>query len=274
MASCKISVIVPCYNSAPYIAETLDSLLAQTFRNWECIIVDDGSSDNPEAVVSPYLKSDARFRFYRQENSGPAAARNNALSHSCGEYVLPLDSDDKIHPRYMEKAMDYFGKHPQTRLVYCKARYFGASDEKWWLPEYSYDRFIARNCIFVSSFFRREDALKAGGFDESFRKGFEDWDFFLRLLSREDKVYRMDEELFYYRQHKTTSVNTRAAMIEGELMEAIAHKYPEIYRHVTENPIPYMRAAVDLQDKKDRAQRRAMLWKHPLRIFKKKTSLR
>ena len=135
---CKVSVIVPVYNQGEFLAEALDSVLQQTYSNWECVIVNDGSTDNSEEVAKSYLDKDNRFKYLYQENSRLAAARNNGIRHSDGYFILPLDSDNVLCPAYLEKAVSYFLLHPETTLVYGKAELFGDRSGIWNLPEYSW----------------------------------------------------------------------------------------------------------------------------------------
>ena len=103
-----ISIIIPCYNSSLYIKETLESVQKQTFQDWECIIVNDGSTDNSLDIIKEYSYKDKRFYYIDKKNEGPAIARNIAIHNSTGEFILPLDSDDIIEPTYTEKAIQHF----------------------------------------------------------------------------------------------------------------------------------------------------------------------
>ena len=105
-----VSVIVPCYKQAHFLPETLNAVLNQTYDNWECIIVDDGSPDNTIEVANSFILRDKRFKLVSQENQGLAMARNNGIAASRGYFILPLDSDDMIDSTYLEKAVDYFKK--------------------------------------------------------------------------------------------------------------------------------------------------------------------
>ncbi len=225
----RISIIVPCYNQASYIGHTLDSVLAQTYPHWECIVMDDGSADNTREVVQAYCQKDARIRYYRQENAGVSRARNNAVKQAAGEFLLPLDGDDLIGPTYVEEALRYFQERPGTKLVYCLARRFGDVNEPWLLPEYRYEWLVIENMIFCSAVFRKADFEKAGGYNENMATGLEDWDFYLNLLGPQDKVYRIPKVLFFYR----TRTNTRtqdATLAEKELTWQIMQNHPDLYK--------------------------------------------
>ena len=145
-----VSIIIPCYNQAQYLADTLDSVLAQTYPYWECIIVNDGSLDDSENVALKYCKMDERFSYFFKQNSGPSETRNFAIEHSSGIYILPLDADDKIGSTYIEKAVKYFQREPETKLVYCLAELFGNKNEYWDLPSYNYNNLLVSNHILFS----------------------------------------------------------------------------------------------------------------------------
>ncbi|MBR4572776.1 MAG: glycosyltransferase [Prevotella sp.] len=197
----RISIIIPCYNSAQWVAETIQSVLSQTIEDWECIIVNDGSTDNSLEIIKSYAEKDNRIRYIDKKNEGVAIARNTAIASAQGEYILPLDADDLIAPTYVEKALKYFEEHPSTKLVYCEADFFGKREEHWELPEYNYQDFIYYNCIFCSAIYRREDFLKTKGYNSSNRNNLEDWDFLLNFLKEDDIVHRIPETLFFYRIH-------------------------------------------------------------------------
>ena len=100
--SIVISIVVPIYNAEKYLNECLDSILIQTFADWECILVDDGSTDNSRSICDNYVKNDSRFRLYHKENGGVSSARNDGLDHSHGKYVCFVDSDDILIPEALE----------------------------------------------------------------------------------------------------------------------------------------------------------------------------
>src|SRR5687768_10004937 len=89
-----VSIIVPCFNQAEFLNETLQSVLSQTISDWECIIINDGSKDNSEEIALPWVDKDKRFKYLKQENRGVCAARNKGISEANGKYILPLDGDN------------------------------------------------------------------------------------------------------------------------------------------------------------------------------------
>ncbi|MGV0978235.1 glycosyltransferase family 2 protein [Empedobacter falsenii] len=197
-----ISVIVPCYNQAQYMDECLQSVLDQTYHNWECIIVNDGSPDHTEEVALQWTEKDTRFIYLKKENGGLSSARNAGIEVAKGEWILPLDCDDKIGSHYLELASAQFDK--DYTVIYCEARYFGEVNAEWELSVYSLNRLAYSNIIFCSAFFRKKDFIKANGYDENLIYGLEDWDFWISLLKRGEATYKLNYLGFYYRIKKTS----------------------------------------------------------------------
>ncbi len=100
-----ISVICPCYNQEKYLSEAIDSVLVQTMKDWELIIVDDGSTDNSYSIMTEYAGKDKRITCFRQANGGPSKARNQGAKNAHGKYLLFLDSDDILAPTYLEQGL-------------------------------------------------------------------------------------------------------------------------------------------------------------------------
>lgn len=194
-----ISVIVPCYNQAIYLPETLRSVLEQEFQDWECIIVNDGSSDNTEEVIREWEKKDKRFRSIYKTNSGVADTRNQGIKEALGEYILPLDGDDKIGSRYIADALNIFHKDSTVKLVYSDVVLFGSKNQELGTAEYNYEDMLTENRISVSGIFRKDDFIRIGGYNCNMADGLEDWDFWLSLLKQDDVVVKLDGFHIYYR---------------------------------------------------------------------------
>ena len=121
-----MSIITPCYNGAKYIEETIDSVIAQTYKNWEMLIVDDGSRDDSAQIVTKYCEKEERIKLISQENAGSAAARNNGIRNAQGQYIALLDADDLWHPQFLEKQINFMKKKDAV-CVYCS---YDRIDEK------------------------------------------------------------------------------------------------------------------------------------------------
>lgn len=227
-----ISVVVPCYNHAEYLNESVGSVLAQTFQNWECIIVDDGSQDNTESVARQLSQKDARIKYLHKTNGGLSDARNKGIEAAKGEFILPLDADDKISSTYMEAALQVLSESPGVKLVYSKARYFGILDSEWELEPYSFEKLLCGNMIFCSSFFRKSDWALVGGYDVNMKYGWEDWDFLIGLLKGGGEVVQLPEVHFFYRIRNASMVRSIDEWKRRQLFEILSKKHQEVYvRH-------------------------------------------
>ncbi len=233
---CKVSIIVPCYKQAEYLSEALNSVLAQTFKDWECIIVNDGSPDNTEEIAVKYCEQDSRFKYIWQKNQGPAIARNTGIGHSSGKYILPLDADDIITKECVQKYYQYLESNSDVKLVYCNAVLFNNKHKKeWTLTEYKYEDFIWSNCIFNTTMYRKSDCEKAGGYSPNVKYGLEDWDFYLRLLNKDDKVHKIDDYLFYYRRGNNSIVTTSVLNNKMIAYQQVCHNNKDIYMAYCDN---------------------------------------
>src|SRR5690606_22649204 len=122
-----VSIIIPTFNRAHLIGETLDSVLVQTYTNWECLVVDDGSTDETEALLSTYVSNDNRFQYHKRPDmylAGGNGARNYGLKLSSGKFVQWFDSDDIMYSNYLQERVDVFSTHKDVDVVFCAFTYF------------------------------------------------------------------------------------------------------------------------------------------------------
>lgn len=221
-----VSVIMPCYNDGAYLKDALYSLRAQTWVNWELIVIDDGS-DQPETLKELQKLDELPYvRLLHTDHAGPAAARNQGVRAARGQFILPLDADDTIHPTYMEKAVGVLLEKPRVGIVYCKADFFGERTGLWDLPDYTLRGMLQDNIIFVTAMFRKKDWEAVGGFNTDMHDGMEDYDFWLSILEHDKMVVQLPEVLFHYRI-KPVSRTTRFQ----KSMQQIKDTYHTIYRN-------------------------------------------
>ncbi len=196
----KISVIIPCYNQEKYIAETLNSILAQTFLDYEIIIINDGSTDNSISIITEFQKNYPHcITIINQENKGLPAARNAGVKAAQGEYIFPLDGDDKIVPTCLEKLYNAMIQN-YGDVIHCNIKTFGNSEEPiFFLPPNKLN-FVKQNCLVCSALYKKSDWEKYQGYDETMRGGLEDWDFWLNFVEDNKKFYKVNEPLFLYRK--------------------------------------------------------------------------
>ncbi len=199
MSNSLVSVIVPCYNQAQYLPEALQSVLDQTYTHWECIIVNDGSPDDTHKVTQEWLAKDARFKYIQKENGGLSSARNAGIDVAVGEFILPLDADDRIGSEYLELATEEFKKDDSLKVVYCRAEKFGDEVGEWNLPDFSLKKLASSNMIFCSAVYRKTDWERVGGYDIKMIYGLEDWEFWIAVLKDGGGVRKLDSICFYYR---------------------------------------------------------------------------
>jgi len=205
-----VSVIIATYNRARLIAETLDSVLGQSFRDFEVILVDDGSTDNTREVVERY---GTRVQYIYQSNRGPSAARNRGVRQATGAWISIQDSDDLSAPNHLSALHGYAGAHPNVGMIFANGAYLGGPEHKrnTIIPG-SKSRSLANRGvqledIFDKSIVRLQAALisktayeAVGGHDESLRICM-DLDLSFRLLTNFPMAY-IDEVVFSYRKHE------------------------------------------------------------------------
>lgn len=192
------SIIIPCYNQGQYLGAALLSARAQTFEDIEIIVVDDGS-DDPESQEAMAALEDQIDILIRTDNYGVVNARNTAIDAASGRYILPLDADDIIEPGYLEQAIDALENDPNLGIVYCHADYFGEKQGPWKLPPYRFPEILVGNMIFNSSVFRRDDWARVGGYNPNMQYGWEDYDFWIAIISLGREVLQLPDTLFHYR---------------------------------------------------------------------------
>lgn len=233
-----VSIIVPCYNYARYLPEALDSVLAQTYEDWECIIINDGSVDNTEQVALEYCRKDVRFKYFYKENGGHSSARNFGIKHSLGKFILPLDPDDKIIDCFLEKAVEVMGVESNLKIVCFQTRLFGNVDKIIKMPPYDFRSLLIINYMVNTCMFRKEDFEKTSGYDESML-GFEDWNLWIDLLKDGGRVLELPMVGYFYRK-KNRSVfqdvlNNRSVIFRDQLKLYNNHK--DVYERYFDSPI-------------------------------------
>jgi glycosyltransferase involved in cell wall biosynthesis len=233
----KISIIVPCYNQAQYLDECLQSVLEQTYQNWECIIVNDGSTDETEKIAQKFESIDVRFRYFFQENKGVSSARNLAIFEAVSPLILPLDGDDFLSLEYVEKAINCFEQNPNLTLVYPNVNRFGEKNGLWNLKPFSLQNLAIDNMIVVSSVFKKQDWERVGGFDQKMLYGIEDWEFWIAILKNDGLVKKMDHVGLHYRiaqKSRQTDLNQQKLNV---MQDYIYKKHIDFFLSNSPNPI-------------------------------------
>lgn len=230
-----VSIVIPAYNSAPFIAETLESVFAQTFRDVDVFVVNDGSPDTLalEVELAPFLD---RITYLRQANTGPSGARNLAIRQARGEYIALLDSDDVWEPRYLEEQIVRLSEESRLDLIYSDGVIDGGPLDGRRLMEVNpshavvtTERLIAEECTVLTSctVARRTALLDAGLFDERFRRS-EDAHLWLRMSLRGARLAWHPARLVRHRRRQGSLSDDRPAMIRAyiDVLEDLLGRCP------------------------------------------------
>ncbi|REC47114.1 glycosyltransferase family 2 protein [Chryseobacterium pennipullorum] len=239
MNSLKISVIVPCYNQAVFLDECIHSLINQTYSNWECIVVNDGSTDHTEEKALEWQKKDSRIKYIKKTNGGLSSARNAGIDNATGDFVQFLDSDDFLYKEKLEKSVQKIDRKDNTIVItdfqrfddatkklippHCilKEEYFNQKDI---LLEWDHSFSIPIHCAIFS-----KDIVEKYKFNEQL-KAKEDWIFWLQAYGDHPKTHFVNEYLLAYRMSSAGMTNNEFFMYEnktkaiGKLEEIISDK--------------------------------------------------
>lgn len=230
-----ISIVIPCFNDALYVKQSVNSALAQSYQFIEVIVVDDGSNPETKKVlkeIEPQIT-----KLITQENKGQSSARNIGINFSKGEYILVLDSDDFLEPALCEKAVNLLLQNDQVVLVTCEAKllYQNGSFDFYSPNGGGIPNFMYRNEALGTSMFRKTDWKKCGGYDENMRLGLEDWEFFIRLLKKNGGCAQVIKEPLYNYRKRVDSTTSIANKNKYQLLEYIFVKHKDIYVQDYEN---------------------------------------
>jgi len=193
------SIIIPCHNDGKYLREAIQSVEPCDENLYQAIIVNDGSTDAETLKILSQLEA-KNYTVIHQTNKGLGAARNTGINQATGAYILPLDSDNRIHPAYLTLSLEIFERDAKVGVVYGNAQFFGEQRGVWQVPEFEAERFLIGNFIDACAVFRREVWEQAGGFDEKMpQQGWEDWDFWVSAAEKGWTFEHLNKVVFDYR---------------------------------------------------------------------------
>lgn len=231
-----VSIIMPAYNVEPYVGDAIRSALAQTFTNFELIVVDDGSKDRTADVIKALARQDARIQLVQHANRGLAAARNSALRAARGEFFALLDSDDVWEPEFLAEQLAILSERPDVAIVTGNGWCLGGTKNGQLARPYPDPRPVPDLAtiigdewsVFIMSVFRRRVYTTIGSFDESMRSN-EDYDFWLRAAVAGFTFARNDRPLGHYRI-RTDSLSASDVRMLGGILKVYRKLRPEIAR--------------------------------------------
>ena len=213
----KVSIIIPVYKVEKYLGHCLDSVLAQTFQDWEAICVNDGSPDKCGDILAKYGKKDPRIKVITQENQGVSVARNNALKQATGDYICFLDSDDELAPAFLEKMLNTLTQN-EADIVSCAIQQ--GEDKKDWKEEKSFiqtylnpfEEYIQGNLDTYAAIWGKlykKEVLKDLDFKVEITQGGEDLLYLYQALYQAKKMLTANEELLFYRVRPNSVVTSK-----------------------------------------------------------------
>ena len=227
--TCKISVIIPCFNQGEFLPEAVTSVTAMNRKDFELIVVDDGSSDERTRCELAALDRQ-KVKLIRQENKGLATARNVGISASTGEYIFPLDADDRMRLDWVNCGIEILDSDDRVGIVYGDAQCFGTQTGRWNVGAFDSHRLLNGNFIHASALYRRSVWERNQGYDRAMpTQGFEDWDFWLGALEHGWKFAYIPEVLFEYRRSEQSMI-VRAVSFEHQVRDYVARKHCGLYR--------------------------------------------
>lgn len=243
----KVSIIIPCYNQGKYIKETLTCVKKQTFTDWECIVMDDGSTDNSELVVKNFIESEPRVKYFYQKNAGVCVARNNAVKHAVGDYILFVDSDDLISREFVELCVKELDADTDVKLVSCNFRKFGKYKKNFKVEDFALPKLMGHNLWINACMIRKIDFERVGGYNVKMKDGLEDWDLWLTILEDGGKVKKLEGYHYFYRiRGNSRNDGTKSEEKLRTLRKQIWENHLDLYSRVYCSPFDseeYLRIA-------------------------------
>jgi glycosyltransferase involved in cell wall biosynthesis len=223
-----VTIVIPCYKQAHLLPEAVNSVLGQTFTNWECIIVDDGSPDETAEVAEGFAQQHPdRIRVIHKINAGLANARNTAIRSARGRYILPLDADDRLAPELLAKTVAVLERDPGASIVYTDMQHFGVKTDHWRCGQVSLKGQMGINFLAYCSLYRRAVWDAVGGYNSNI-DAYADWDFWIGAFQRGFRAVHIPEPLFHYRV-AATSMLTEANKRYNELFSRVILNHPDLY---------------------------------------------
>ncbi len=261
----KVTIVVPSFNYGSFLNDAIASVVNQNYTNWECLIIDDGSTDNTKEIIQSFLDADSRIRYIRNNrNEGRSIARNIGIEHASGEYIQFLDADDILDSKKLEKQIQIFAKNQDLDIVYSNFEFFRNDSQFEFIPKKSTRRLsikddalydfifnwgkeliIPIHCPLYKIKFLKENQICF----ENRVEVKEDWLFWLKLLINGANIFFYDEVLAFYRKHEKSTVHNPQIMFRDSIKaiilgyEIIPDKYKNEYLTEKAN---YLSASYDV----------------------------
>jgi glycosyltransferase involved in cell wall biosynthesis len=227
--SYKVSIVIPCFNHGEFLPEAVASVTRIGRDDVELIVVDDGSTDERARKEMDALPAQG-IKVILQENMGLAAARNAGILASQGEYLFPLDADDRLRSGWIDRGIGILDSDQRVGVVYGDTQCFGTHTDRWHVGPFDTERLLHWNFIHASALYRRSVWEQNSGYDGTMPvQGLEDWDFWLGTLQHGWRFSYVPEVFFEYRRNERSMI-TRTAGFEDQVREFVAKKHGLLYR--------------------------------------------
>jgi glycosyltransferase involved in cell wall biosynthesis len=222
----RISIIIPCYNHGQYIREAIESVEQCTDKNlYEIIIVNDGSKDELTIAEMEKLANEG-YNIINQINQGLGRTRNNGIKVAKGEYILPLDSDNRIRIEYIYESIRILDAHPEIAMVYGDSQFFGDKVKRHIVGEFNLQNMMVENQIDACAVYRKSVWEAVGGYDEKMPiMGYEDWDMWMNMTFKNYKFHYVTEILFDYRVLGNSMLRSISISNKKRLYKYMDEKY-------------------------------------------------
>ena len=259
MGAVRVSVVVPCFNSARWLPETVACLEAQTLADFEVVLVDDGSTDGTGALVERLAaaKPSLVTRTPRQANGGLASARNLGIRHAAGRYILPLDADDLLTEDFLERCAAELDEHPDVDVVYTERLEFGTVERLVRPGPFALEQLRYFNRISYASMYRRRLWDDVGGYRTNV-SGFDDWDLWVAAAARGCRGRFVPGPRLLHRRRP------------GSLMSEVIHHYERLFATIVlNNPGAYAPDDVEAARRLVHEGRRSALFSAASFVFRR-----
>lgn len=238
----KVSIIIPIFNTGKHLAVCLNSIKAQSYINFEVLMIDDGSTDNSASICIQYRDEDPRFKYYHQQNHGASSARNHGLRKTTGDYITFIDSDDEIHPSMLHTLVVVLEKH-RAQVASCQVAYITNDSAEYTMKDS--DMQIVEGRAILTDFLKNKygqsacariyskDIIRNTKFNTNFRIN-EDKLFIYNVFSNATKHIQLDRPMYHYHQIASSSSHSEFSkkffdieLVADKILSDVCKRFPE-----------------------------------------------
>ena len=229
-ANSNVTVVIPCFNDGPFINKAIHSVLNQTIKPDQIIVVDDGSEQATKAILEAITYPEVKVVF--QKNKGVSVARNVGIDLAKTDYILTLDADDYFESTFIEKAINILDNNPKIVTVGCLIKVLEIDNTQTEILKPlggAVQDFLVKNNGVGCSMFRKSAWKSVSGYDEKMLDGYEDWEFWIAILKDGKQMHIIQEPLFTYRMKKHSRDKKALKLHDYKLREYIFNKHKTLY---------------------------------------------